>query len=109
MKFKVRNGFVVHHTTTKKVAGEWQETTSTYSEGEEVSFDEAAAKLHAHKLEPIDTDAKKYLGGFVLAATQQPAPAASTAVDQAAIAGAVTQALIAAGVIATPVPAGDKK
>lgn len=101
MKFKVRTGFVVHLTTVKTVAGEKQETTSTYSEGEELNIGEAEARLHLHKLEPADPAAKKFVDGFVLPNT--PAEAAPAAgVDQAAIAAGVTDALIKAGLVKAP-------
>lgn len=107
MKFKVRIGFVVHHTTTKKVAGELQETTSTYSEGEEVNFTEAEAKLHAHKLEAADASAKKFLDGLVLSEAQQatsaPAPAADVSEIVAQTVAATLKALGVTG------PVGEKK
>ena len=47
-KYIVRDGFVVVQTITKNDGSAYDRT---YTSGEEVTFDDAQAALHAHKLE----------------------------------------------------------
>lgn len=96
MKFKVREGFFVHVTSIKELAGEKHQTTSTYVAGETVDLDTAQAKQHLHKLEPIDKDAKAFCEANTTQPTSAPAPA--TADIEAIVADRVAAALKAAGI-----------
>lgn len=109
MKFKVREGFVVH---TRKVLDidlgngdirkEVQE--NTVYPGQTVDFDAAEAEDHLHKLEAADKEAQKYLDSR--AVPEPAAPVAANGIDPAElarlVATAVTQALAAQPAVQTP-------
>jgi len=94
MKFNVRTGYVVHLATLVIVmqAGREvkQEQTQSYYEGQTVELDADQARDHAHKLEPVDKAAERFLDGLVLANAQ---PAAAAAIDAGVLATAIAQAL----------------
>lgn len=101
MKFKVREGFVVHHTTLVKVVISGEEVnqpqTNSYYQGQTVDFTAEEAEEHLHKLEAADKEAQKYLDSRAV-----PTPGATvsgTGMDAATlaqvVAAAVAQALAA--------------
>lgn len=99
MKFKVRDGFVVHHQWLVELpSGKKDVRTSTHYEGETVEFDPAAAFEHLHKLEAADKAAERFLESVVV---DIPAPTAA-AVDHEAVATAVVAALLKLGVVVKP-------
>ena len=64
MKFKVREGFVVHHSKVIEIdlgGGETKKEiqTNTYYQGQNVDFTADEAEDHLHKLEPFDKEAQK--------------------------------------------------
>ena len=95
MRFKVREGFVIHHRRLVKVPGlvDGEETievqVSSYYAKQVVDFDPDEAREHAHKLEPFDKEAKAWLEGLAVAFD---APVAAPA---AAPAGASLEQLVA--------------
>lgn len=100
MKFKVREGFVVHHSKVIEIdlgGGETKKEiqTNTYYQGQNVDFTADEAEDHLHKLEPFDKEAQKYLEGRAAPVTELPVPGA---VDAQAIAAAVAAALQALGI-----------
>lgn len=61
MLFQVRAGYVVHDTKFIEVNNRIVEQTKTYWEGDVADFDAETAFAHAHKLEPKDKEATKWL------------------------------------------------
>ena len=100
MRFKVREGFVIHHRRLVKVPGlvDGEETIevqqSSFYAKQVVDFDAEEASEHAHKLEPFDKEAKAWLEGL---AVTFDAPVAVTfdAPVAAAPAGASLEQLVA--------------
>lgn len=93
MKFIVRDGFVIHDTRLIDINGKRSEQTNSYYEGNTVEFDEATARNHLHKLEPIDKSAREFLASC--AAPVAP-PVALGGIDPAMLAALVAQAVTAA-------------
>lgn len=101
MKFKVREGFVVIHQEPVHDDPKDEKRITSYNEirfpeGKTVEFVAEDAEKHRHKLEPLDTEAKKFLESRfapVVAAAGVPAGLADT------IAAAIAQA-VSAGVAA---------
>jgi hypothetical protein len=69
MKFKVREGLVVHLVTMVEVSeGKFEKQTNSYYAGQLVELDEEQANEHLHKLEAFkDRDAVEFLNSKVLA------------------------------------------
>ena len=90
MKFKVREGFVVHDTKIVKVKQGSQEVkqpqTNTYYEGQEVDFDAATATEHLHKLEAADKKAEEFVAGLTV-----PDSTATQGLDHSAAISALTE------------------
>jgi hypothetical protein len=98
MKFKVRDGFVVHlesiverYDGVKKI--KHGKVDTSYG-GEIVDLSEKDARLHLHKLEPLDKDARgllesEYEKGRIIAAARLPAPQIATPELVAAVAAAL--------------------
>lgn len=106
MKFTVREGFVVHHTTVVEVVQNGkptlQEQSSSYWEGQTVDLEADEARLHAHKLAPADKAATAWMDGLVLSNVQ----AQSTpGIDASVLATAIAQALAMHSAGATAAPA----
>lgn len=95
MKFKVRTGFMVHVVERKKVEGKILETSNSFHGDEEVDFDEATAKEHLHKLEPLDKKAADFAQKSHVSASS-PTPAAP--IDPAALQAAVADVLKSMGI-----------
>ena len=102
MKFTVRPDFVVHHVTRVETMQNgqtvMQEQSNSYWGGQTVDFDADEALQHAHKLEPADKDARKFLDSMVLANAQ----ASASGVDAATLAAAIADALARMNTQATP-------
>lgn len=104
MKFKVREGFVVHHSKVVEIDLGNDEVkkevqTQTYYQRQGVEFTAAEAEEHLHKLEPADKAAQDYMAARAVPASE---PVAAGGVDHealaATVAAAVAQALAAAKV-----------
>lgn len=102
MKFKVREGFVVHHSQIVELdigGGEVRRETqtNTYYQGQVVDFTAEEAEDHLHKLEPADKDSTRYLESRFVpdAAATVPAGGIDAAAFAAAVAAAVAQVLAA--------------
>lgn len=101
MKFKVREGFVVHHSKVieidlgnDEVKKETQ--TNTYYQGQLVDFIADEAESHLHKLEPADKEAQKYVESRFVPETAAPVAGGIDAAALAQIvAAAVSQAMAA--------------
>lgn len=72
MLFQVRAGYVVHDTKFIEVNNRIVEQTKTYFEGDVADLDAETAFAHAHKLEPKDKDATKWLAATFPALTPVP-------------------------------------
>jgi len=107
MKFRIRNDFVVHNTRLVSLILNGEETkqpqTNSYYGGQDVDFDESEAAEHAHKLEPLDKAAAKYLESLVRPIDT---PVGTSGIDQAALANAIAQgvAQALAAIQAAPAP-----
>lgn len=95
MKFRVREGFVIHDTRIVEVAGKPAEQTNSYYEGQPVDFDEDTALKHMHKLEPEDKAAEKFLTSRHAPVSAAPVQGMDPAVLSQLIAQAVAAALAA--------------
>lgn len=102
MKFKVREGFVVHHSQVVELdigGGEVRRETqtNTYYQGQVVDFTAEEAEEHLHKLEPADKDAAKYVEARFVPSAAPPVAAGGIDPDvfARAVAAAVAQALAA--------------
>lgn len=106
MKFKVRDGYIIHDVQVRIVSGERLETTNVYPAGEIVDFDEDQANDHLHKLEPQDKAATAFVEKRFV-----PPPAVTQAptIDPAVIAQivAATVAAMAPQAAAPAAPAGN--
>lgn len=97
MKFKVREGFIVHDVRLEDNGdGTKSEVSNTYPAGKVVEFDAETAALHAHKLEPIDDAATKFLESKHRDASLP--TEAVAAMNPAAIAAVVAATLAAMGI-----------
>ena len=94
MKFKIREGFVVHLEKILDVGGARTTVTQPIFAGETADFTPEQAADHLHKLEPLDKDASKFADAAVV---DVPTPAAAP-VDQAALAAAIAATLAAMGI-----------
>ena len=107
MRFKVREGFVVHHRRLVEVPGLVEgETTveiqeSSFYAKQIVEFDADEAREHVHKLEPFDKEAKAWLESLAVA-FDAPAPAAPAGASLEQLVGLLAEALKVAGTAPAP-------
>jgi hypothetical protein len=96
MKFKVRDGLVVHLVTEVEVSeGKFEKQTNSYYGGQLVELDEAQANEHLHKLEAFkDREAVEFLAGKVLPAA--PGAALGLSAETTALVEALTSKMAAA-------------
>ncbi len=94
MKFKIRDGFIVHHSKlvdidlgNGNIKQEIQ--TATYYQGQTVDFTVVDAEQHLHKLEPLDDAARQYVSGRHVPTP----PAVSGTADLAALSGLIAQGI----------------
>lgn len=111
MKFKIRQGFVVHHVTYVDVpdgngGSTREEQRNSYYAGQNVDFDEAAALQHYHKLDPQDKDARAWLDARAVAFDAPAAPSAA-GMSPADLAALVAQAVASAVASLQPAPAAS--
>jgi hypothetical protein len=104
MKFTVREGFVLNHIDRLKMGDKTVDREFTkFPEDDAFELDKLRATEHAHKLEPADKEAVKFLESLHVATAPEVAGAAP--LDVAAIVAAAVQAGMAAAFAASKAPA----
>ena len=110
MRFKVREGFVVHHRRLVEVPGLVEgETTveiqeSSFYAKQIVEFDADEAREHVHKLEPFDKEAKAWLESLAVS-FDAPAAAVPAGASLEQLAALLAEAIKVAGGASAPAAA----
>jgi elongation factor P--beta-lysine ligase len=111
MKFKIREGFLAQVVEIIDLGeGRTQPQTQTFYPGKPVELTAQQAREHAHKLEPVDKEAKDFLVSLHVAPPESGVQVDIDAIvaEKVAAAQADVDALVAAKVAAALAAAGIK-